>query len=1473
MLHFTRTFNTPPRLSQDNIYAALRTIDLTGLAENINKSPAWSTPIKQQLSPSIPYASPLLNKSLQTPTHDRPTSIMNVLHNQSNINPACLPTPNPSSPNFATRFRADVVQLVETDNKHKHTGTCYKYSNPKQGDKKICRLRMPRKLVPVSTIDPDTGHISMRRSDPWINNFNEYLIAACRSNMDIKFIWSGSDAKALVYYITDYVTKMSLSFHDTFALVQKSITSLQNSLQQTSNESAIEKSRKLVLRCYNTLASQQELSGVQVASYLMNWDDHYTTHKFQGLFLIQTERFLQTQLNETRAERKLELLSQGRPPSERYLFQNQHPQATTYLMRKYSQSHVPILYGPQIPRQDREDTRERYNRALLTLFVPWRTVADLCDVNETWEDAFKSRKNFVSMHSWQIIENIQLLHECKKDRDEHLLQVIAEAQVDTDSIDPVLLPANQDIHGEYDMDDSDDLLELLGNLDDLTAVAANATKRSTENKYIEEAIEAVENVGRFTHVNTHGQRISSESTDQIGQQLLPFVSATPNFVRLNLKYQEQLKTEKERIRRSLITGNYDKTDDTLDYDDAQDAIVTLIDPNNYNKNNIENCGSIHPVISFSTSFPTQKSIAHEFTLNREQRAAFMIITSHLDGDSGRRTDNNNGQLIMCIPGCGGTGKSQLIRAVTKYFLVTKRMQILRKLAPTGIAAAEIGGMTIHSFLGEQRNSRKPRTIKPGDLKLEKEWKLIKYLLIDEMSMVGLTLLAKLNRIICVAKCLDPQVPFGGVNVIFFGDYLQYRPVYDVPLHTDFSLPSKKKSGKLPNENEIQQRVARSLILQINCVVKLTQQMRTEDLRYLQLLERLRHGQCNHDDYELLLARVVGQPSTPSLHDSPWNKAPILVFRNEVRTQLNHKAAIHNAAQLGSTPMVCVAQDTCKGKTIEDPTLIKKLLKLSDSKTEHLPGLLPFVPGMPVILTQNIATELGLINGINGIFRQLVYQADSVSTDVLSDSFPKNTQYVRQPLYALIEIAKSKIECNLEELQPTLVPIPLMEQTFRADIADILPKDKKSKSNQKAILSIKRRALPLVPAYCITTHKSQGQTLNKVVVDLKLPNESDDIAAVYVPLSRVKRLTDLIVLRHFDYKVLLIKPSKSQLAEMQRLDKLALYKKKMNATDLKYLSKTTVPVEEDISGKGRPPNERFPFQKQHPQASTHLMIKYSEPHVPILYGPQIPRRDRDDTRERYSRALLTLFVPWRTVTDLCGANQTWEDALNSRQHLISVHSWKIIENIQLLHECKKDRDEHLLQVIAEAQVDNDAIDPGLLPANHDVHGVYDMDDSDDLLELLGNLDEYTTAAVNTTRKTTENKYIEETIEAVEKVGRFNHTNIHHQSSSDISIDRTNRQLIPFLCATPHLVQLNTKWQEQLKIEKERVRRSLITGNYDKDDDILDLFAARDAVVTVMNPNNYSTNNFENYGSILPVLKVINNFPTQTSIINEFTLNRE
>ena len=56
----------------------------------------------------------------------------------------------------------------------------------------------------------------------------------------------------------------------------------------------------------------------------------------------------------------------------------------------------------------------------------------------------------------------------------------------------------------------------------------------------------------------------------------------------------------------------------------------------------------------------------------------------------------------------------------------------------------------------------------------------------------LTLLAKLNRIMFAAKHVDPQIPFGGVNVIIFGDYLQYRPVlYAVAYRYFFTLKKSR----------------------------------------------------------------------------------------------------------------------------------------------------------------------------------------------------------------------------------------------------------------------------------------------------------------------------------------------------------------------------------------------------------------------------------------------------------------------------------------------------------------------------------------------------------------------------------------------------------------------------------------------------------------------------------------------------------
>ena len=182
--------------------------------------------------------------------------------------PSIMRTPRPSMPDFTLNFKKDIVQLVNSTNIHHHTSTCYKYS--KKHGNPPCRMRMPRRIENVSFINTESGEIMLKRLHETINNFNEYIISACRSHMDIKYIFSGSDAKALVYYITDYVTKSSLSFHDTFSLVLKAVQSIEK--QKLNTDIAVnaeERSRRLVLRCYNTLASHQELSGVQMASYLM----------------------------------------------------------------------------------------------------------------------------------------------------------------------------------------------------------------------------------------------------------------------------------------------------------------------------------------------------------------------------------------------------------------------------------------------------------------------------------------------------------------------------------------------------------------------------------------------------------------------------------------------------------------------------------------------------------------------------------------------------------------------------------------------------------------------------------------------------------------------------------------------------------------------------------------------------------------------------------------------------------------------------------------------------------------------------------------------------------------------------------------------------------------------------------------------------------------------------------------------------
>ena len=102
---------------------------------------------------------------------------------------------------------------------------------------------------------------------------------------------------------------------------------------------------------------------------------------------------------------------------------------------------------------------------------------------------------------------------------------------------------------------------------------------------------------------------------------------------------------------------------------------------------------------------------------------------------------------------------------------------------------------------------------------------------------------------------------------------------------------------------------------------------------------------------------------------------------------------------------------------------------------------------------------------------------------------------------------------LAGLPPNHVPISVKTDAFKVTSYD--------KNGKKIKKSINRCHFPLVPRYSCTAHKSQGQTLQKAVIDL-IPRAGQKCVGIefaYVPLSRVRRLQDLTIMRPFDPSIL------------------------------------------------------------------------------------------------------------------------------------------------------------------------------------------------------------------------------------------------------------------------------------------------------------------------------------------------------------------
>jgi len=123
--------------------------------------------------------------------------------------------------------------------------------------------------------------------------------------------------------------------------------------------------------------------------------------------------------------------------------------------------------------------------------------------------------------------------------------------------------------------------------------------------------------------------------------------------------------------------------------------------------------------------------------------------------------------LLFVSGGAGTGKSTLIR-----YLRNKLTSRIAVVAPTGVAALNARGVTIHSLF-----RLPPKIIQPSDIKQVYDRQLYRkldLLIVDEVSMVRPDLLDGVDRFLRLNR--DSEAPFGGVKVLLIGDLFQLPPV-------------------------------------------------------------------------------------------------------------------------------------------------------------------------------------------------------------------------------------------------------------------------------------------------------------------------------------------------------------------------------------------------------------------------------------------------------------------------------------------------------------------------------------------------------------------------------------------------------------------------------------------------------------------------------------------------------------------------
>jgi ATP-dependent DNA helicase PIF1 len=505
-----------------------------------------------------------------------------------------------------------------------------------------------------------------------------------------------------------------------------------------------------------------------------------------------------------------------------------------------------------------------------------------------------------------------------------------------------------------------------------------------------------------------------------------------------------------------------------------------------------------------------------------------------------------------ITGPGGTGKSFLLKTIYEELVsANKKVQVC---ALTGRAAVllDCGARTIHSWggVGLATGSYEKivdRTVKRyfylakmlskifssgGGGNANVDWRTVNVLIIDEISMMSRKLLEVLDQIARIIR-RRPLEPFGGIQVVFFGDFFQLLPVGESMSgskrggsNDDVSVHDLQMSHDLCFESPVWSR-----LFSKSNHIRLTHVFRQKDEDFVKILNQVRRGRLTKSSDAKLRARVGLDPFL-SNKDGDQQVCPRLFplrrdadalnalkfeeldadlevlsynIQHLYDLEVSHLDSILSETNIAETEdekmqkrvfaASCgkpVVADIFMKKTKSVVVAVEKTMTLEEmdkeinfyAKNSSCEDVLFLKMGAHVMLTTNLDIEANLCNGSLGVVTGFSRCAASTASAVpgISTSSMKNKLY----------------------------PVVYFHAT--EETRQIVPRVYQSTAHPNLGFS----QIPLRLAWGLTIHCAQGATLDRAIVDVG--SNVFAVGQTYVAISRVRSLENLYLLSYDSSKI-------------------------------------------------------------------------------------------------------------------------------------------------------------------------------------------------------------------------------------------------------------------------------------------------------------------------------------------------------------------